>query len=92
VPSRSHAGAREHADVGFANYILWKLFGTRGIAFAGFLGGLVNSTATVTELASRVAVVGSGLIGVAYRGILFSTAAMALRNALVLGSWSAVPC
>jgi len=73
------------AGIGFANYILWKLFGTRGIEFAGFLGGLVNSTVTVTELSSRVAVVGSGLVGVAYRGILFSTAAMALRNAVVLG-------
>src|SRR4051812_15337989 len=73
------------AGIGFANYILWKLFGTRGIEFAGFLGGLVNSTVTVTELSSRVALVGSGLVGVAYRGILFSTAAMALRNALVLG-------
>lgn len=73
------------AGIGFANYILWKLFGSRGIEFAGFLGGLVNSTVTVTELSSRVAVVGSGLVGVAYRGILFSTAAMALRNAVVLG-------
>jgi uncharacterized membrane protein (DUF4010 family) len=73
------------AGIGFANYILWKLFGTRGIEFAGFLGGLVNSTVTVTELSSRVAVVGPGLVGVAYRGILFSTAAMALRNAVVLG-------
>lgn len=72
------------AGIGFANYILWKLFGTRGIEFAGFLGGLVNSTVTVTELSSRVAAV-PGLIGVAYRGILFSTAAMALRNGLVLG-------
>ena len=39
------------AGIGFANYLLWKLFGTRGIEFAGFLGGLVNSTVTVTELA-----------------------------------------
>lgn len=73
------------AGIGFANYILWKLFGTRGIELAGFLGGLVNSTVTVTELSSRVAVMGLGLTGVAYRGIMFSTAAMALRNAIVLG-------
>ncbi|HVX90306.1 MAG TPA: MgtC/SapB family protein [Candidatus Paceibacterota bacterium] len=73
------------AGIGFGNYILWKLFGTRGIEFAGFLGGLVNSTVTVNELSSRVAEVGSGLIDVAYRGIMLSVAAMALRNALVLG-------
>ncbi len=73
------------AGIGFANYILWKVFGTRGIEFAGFLGGLVNSTVTVTELASRVADVGAALVGIAYRGILLSVAAMALRNAFVLG-------
>lgn len=73
------------AGIGFANYILWKLFGTRGIEFAGFLGGLVNSTVTVTELASRVAELGGSLVDVAYRGIMLSVAAMAVRNALVLG-------
>ncbi len=73
------------AGIGFANYILWKLFGTRGIEFAGFLGGLVNSTVTVTELSSRVADAGNGLVGVAYRGIMLSVAAMAVRNAVLLG-------
>lgn len=73
------------AGIGFANYILWKLFGTRGIEFAGFLGGLVNSTVTVNELSARVADVGAGMVGVAHRGIMLSVAAMALRNAVVLG-------
>jgi uncharacterized membrane protein (DUF4010 family) len=73
------------AGIGFANYVLWKLFGARGIEFAGFLGGLVNSTVTVTELASRVRETGDGLESVAYRGILLSVAAMAARNALILG-------
>lgn len=73
------------AGIGFANYILWKLFGTRGIEFTGFLGGLVNSTVTVTELSARVADLGRGVVSVAYRGIMLSTAAMALRNAVVLG-------
>jgi uncharacterized membrane protein (DUF4010 family) len=73
------------AGIGFANYVLWKLFGERGIEFAGFLGGLVNSTVTVTELASRVGETGDGLESVAYRGILLSVAAMAARNALILG-------
>lgn len=73
------------AGVGFGNYILWKLFGTRGIEFAGFLGGLVNSTVTVNELSARVADGGRGMIAVAYRGILLSVAAMSLRNAVLLG-------
>jgi uncharacterized membrane protein (DUF4010 family) len=73
------------AGIGFANYVLWKVFGTRGIEFAGFFGGLVNSTVTVTELASRVDEVGAGLESVAYRGILLSVAAMAFRNGVILG-------
>ena len=34
------------AALGFANYVLLKLYGTRGIELTGFLGGLVNSTVT----------------------------------------------
>jgi len=34
------------AGIGFANYILLKLYGARGIELTGFLGGLVNSTVT----------------------------------------------
>lgn len=73
------------AGIGFGNYVLWKLFGMRGIEFTGFLGGLVNSTVTVTELSARVADLGRGVVSVAYRGIMLSTSAMALRNAVVLG-------
>lgn len=73
------------AGIGFANYVLWKLFGSRGIEFAGFLGGLVNSTVTVTELASRVGEAGGDLGSVAYRGVLLSVAAMSVRNAVLLG-------
>ena len=73
------------AGIGFANYVLWKLFGTRGIEFAGFLGGLVNSTVTVTELASRAREAGDAMAPVAYRGVLLSVAAMCARNAVLLG-------
>jgi uncharacterized membrane protein (DUF4010 family) len=72
------------AAIGFVNYVLWKLFGTRGIEFAGFLGGLVNSTVTVTELAVRVRESGPALVDVAYRGAVLSIAAMTVRNAVVL--------
>ena len=73
------------AGIGFINYIFWKLYGTRGIAFTGFFGGLVNSTVTATELANRVRESGPSLIGVAYRGILLATAAMLIRNCVLLG-------
>src|SRR5438105_5742730 len=52
---------------------------------AGFLGGLVNSTVTVTELAARTRDTGGRLTDVAYRGVLLPTAAMAARNAVLVG-------
>jgi uncharacterized membrane protein (DUF4010 family) len=73
------------AGIGFINYIFWKLYGARGITFTGFLGGLVNSTVTATELANRVRESGPSLVGVAYRGIILATAAMLIRNCVLLG-------
>ncbi|MCY1022450.1 MgtC/SapB family protein [Pyxidicoccus sp. MSG2] len=73
------------AAMGFVNYLLLKLFGTRGVEVTGFLGGLVNSTVTVTELSNRVRETEGRLQDVAYRGVMLATAAMALRNAVLLG-------
>ncbi len=73
------------AALGFANYVLLKLYGTRGIELTGFLGGLVNSTVTVAELASRAHASRGGLAEVAFRGVLLATAAMLVRNAINLG-------
>jgi uncharacterized membrane protein (DUF4010 family) len=86
------------AGIGFVNYILWKLYGTKGVELTGFLGGLVNSTVAVTELSARTAEAGDSLVGTAYRGVMLATAAMLLRNAVLLGildapalAYSAVP-
>ncbi len=73
------------AAIGFANYVLLKGYGRRGVELAGFLGGLVNSTVTVSELAERVRETGGRLATVAYRGVLLATAAMIVRNAVLLG-------
>ena len=72
------------AGIGFVNYVLWKLYGTRGIELASFLGGLVNSSVAVVELAKRVHETQGRLADVAYRGIILATAAMVVRNALLL--------
>ena len=72
------------AGIGFVNYVLWKLYGTRGIELASFLGGLVNSSVAVVELAKRVHETQGRLVDVAYRGIILATAAMVVRNALLL--------
>lgn len=73
------------AGIGFVNYVLARLFGARGIELAGFLGGLVNSTVTVTELSARADELGDAFAPVAYRGILLSIAAMCVRNGVILG-------
>jgi uncharacterized membrane protein (DUF4010 family) len=73
------------AGIGFANYVLLKLFGARGIAVAGFLGGLVNSTVTAADLAKWGHEAGASLHGAVARGIVLTITAMLMRNALLLG-------
>jgi len=72
------------AGIGFVNYVLWKLYGARGVELTGFLGGLVNSSVTVSELASRVSETGGQTANAAYRGVVLATAAMITRNAVLL--------
>ena len=72
------------AGIGFVNYVLWKMYGTRGTEVSGFLGGLVNSNFTVIELASRIQQGYGAMIDTAYRGILLATSAMVVRNATLL--------
>jgi len=72
------------AGIGFVNYTLWKLYGTRGTELSGFLGGLVNSNFTVIELSSRVQKAGAAFVEAAFRGILLATTAMLVRNAGLL--------
>jgi uncharacterized membrane protein (DUF4010 family) len=80
------------AALGFVNYVLWKIYGPRGVDIGSFLGGLVNSTAAVAELAQRVKESGGKLIGVAYRGVVLATTAMLFRNSLLLAilAWPAL--
>lgn len=70
--------------IGFANYVLLRVYGARGVAYTGFLGGLVNSTATVAEMAVKVGQ-HPQLERYAFRGVMLAKAAMFLRNGLILG-------
>jgi uncharacterized membrane protein (DUF4010 family) len=73
------------AGIGFVNYVLWKTYGSRGIAIAGFLGGLVNSSVTVNELATRAAAQRTpAQLAATHQGIMLATAAMTVRNAVIL--------
>ncbi len=76
------------AALGFLNYVLLKLYGARGVAFTGFLGGLVNSTVTVTELANRTRESGGLFADVAFKGVVLATAAMLVRNGVILALFS----
>ena len=78
--------------IGFANYILLKLYGSRGINYTGFLGGLINSTATVAEL-SETARETEGVESAAFRGIMWAKTAGFLRNGIILAIFapSALP-
>ena len=69
--------------IGFVNYVLVKRYAGRGMAFTGFFGGLVNSTAVVAEMGKR-ATVQPGLLGIAIGAILLANAAMAVRNAVIV--------
>ena len=40
------------AAIGFVNYVLLRLYSDRGLLYTAVLGGLVNSTATIAELAT----------------------------------------
>ncbi len=41
------------AGIGFLNYVLLRLYSTRGMYYAAVLGGLVNSTAAAVELSTQ---------------------------------------
>ncbi|MCB0086646.1 MAG: MgtC/SapB family protein [Caldilineaceae bacterium] len=72
------------AGIGFVNYILWKIYGDRGIELTGFLGGLVNSSVATRELAQRAKVTQTEMSDTVYRGILLAIAAMLIRNGVLL--------
>ncbi|QIA26965.1 MgtC/SapB family protein [Thermaerobacter sp. PB12/4term] len=75
--------------IGFANYVLLRVYGARGVTYTGFLGGLVNSTATVAEMALKVGA-NPPLERFAFRGVMLAKAAMFIRNGLVLGLFAPV--
>jgi uncharacterized membrane protein (DUF4010 family) len=73
------------SGIGFVNYVLLRLYGARGITYTGFLGGLVNSTATVAEMANHIKEGGEPFAGYAFRGIMLAKTAMVIRNGVILG-------
>ncbi|PYU35869.1 MAG: hypothetical protein DMG31_02805 [Acidobacteria bacterium] len=74
--------------IGFANYVLLKLYGTRGVYLSAFLGGLVNSTAAAAQLARPLGAGSSASVGVAIAALLLTIVAMFARNLIILAIFS----
>ena len=66
------------AGIAFVNYVLLRLYGSRGLYWTAALGGLVNNRAVVAELMTVVG--GPKLLGV----VLLATMAMFVRNIAIL--------
>jgi uncharacterized membrane protein (DUF4010 family) len=83
------------AGIGFANYVLLKIYGTRGLYLSGFLGGFVNSSAAAVELAKPLAIANTSS-AMAVAALLLTIIAMFFRNLILLAlfapsaAWSAV--
>jgi uncharacterized membrane protein (DUF4010 family) len=72
------------AGLGFANYVLLRIFSNRGLYYTAILGGLVNSTATAAELASTVARGESDASNTIVALVLLTSVAMFVRNLVIL--------
>ncbi len=72
------------ASIGFVNYVLLRLWSTRGFHYTAILGGLVNSTATVAELTAALGGLSEAAEPVLAAASLLTVFAMFSRNLLLL--------
>jgi uncharacterized membrane protein (DUF4010 family) len=70
------------ACLGFMNYVLLRVYGSKGIYLTAILGGLVNSTAAVAELSSTLSA--TGLVSLTVPVVLLTSVSMFFRNVLIL--------
>jgi uncharacterized membrane protein (DUF4010 family) len=70
------------ACLGFLNYVLLRVYGSKGIYLTAILGGLVNSTATVAEIVSTLS--GTDLVELTVPVVLLTSVSMFARNLLIL--------
>lgn len=69
------------AGIGFVNYVLLRIYSTRGLYLGAIFGGLVNSSAAVAEVCTRIQ--GGALASRATILCLLATIAMCARNLLL---------
>jgi len=69
------------AGIGFVNYVFLRMYSTRGLYLGALFGGLVNSSATVAELAARAQETGQAARTTTL--CLLTTVAMFARNLIL---------
>lgn len=74
------------AGIGFVNYVLLRIYSTGGLYLGAIFGGMVNSTATVAELSSRVQE--TTMVGRLASLCLITTIAMFARNLILAALFS----
>jgi uncharacterized membrane protein (DUF4010 family) len=70
------------ACLGFLNYVLLRVYGSKGIYLTAIFGGIVNSTATAAELTSTLS--DSGLVELTTPVVLLTSVSMFFRNFVIL--------
>lgn len=81
------------AVLGFVNYVLLKLYSSRGLYYSAVLGGMVNSTAAIAELSGCLADPAPDAMPLAVTVDFLTIVAMFVRNLLILAIFAprAVP-
>ncbi|MGB8986256.1 MAG: DUF4010 domain-containing protein [Candidatus Sulfotelmatobacter sp.] len=69
------------AGIGFVNYVFLRMYSTRGFYLGAIFGGLVNSSATVAEIAARAQE--TGMVARTTTLCLLTTIAMFGRNLIL---------
>lgn len=69
------------AGIGFVNYVFLRVYSTRGLYLGAVFGGLVNSSATVAELGTRLK--GTAMVSRTSTLCLLTTIAMFARNLIL---------
>jgi uncharacterized membrane protein (DUF4010 family) len=80
-PSDAWVSVIAIAGIAFVNYVLLRLYSTRGLYLGAIFGGLVNSSATVAELGTRLRE--TGMVNRTTTLCLLTTIAMFARNLIL---------
>jgi uncharacterized membrane protein (DUF4010 family) len=80
-PSDAWSSVIAIAGIGFVNYVLLRIYSTRGLYLGALFGGLVNSSATVAELGTRLQK--TGMVARTTTLCLLTTIAMFARNLIL---------